>query len=578
MLIVWFKKNLATIVGIAVISTLILLLFTQLITHLSENLFDWHDYPLFVWIMQQNITHWKQLDFSLIFESNIFYPFTNTLLFSDLFWPQSVIGLILSLFLKNPILIFNLVFLVTIVLNVIASYYFWQTITKNKWLLFFAALTTSISSFVLQNWYHFQIFSLWPFLFSLGYAFRSTELTVRQAVIAALLIWLTFYSSIYLWVLLLTALVVWYSLLIIKNNFSKAYLMKLGTFAIICLSVMVLTTGYTIFSYWQTRHIYQAKRDYHEYVNYSAQVSDYLFPSHLSSLIWRTQPVRFWNSFNGHYGLFPGITLIALAVFGLVIIKPVKRKLFVGMELTMLDAFMLCLLMIGFVFSLGPRFNFNDIYLRIPLPYHVFLKVIPLFEVVRVTSRWSLFFFLSLTYFAIRGLQKLPKKYLALTVIGLSVFYLAEVYPFSRPSEARDYYPVVYQKIEQPCQQTHAVLLEYPMTEFRDGANISTNLSYRTQQMLASVLHGCRLVNGYSGYIPKEYEQYEQLLFESVEHNNSEQFWKLIKQRQVRYIKLNKQRLFADRVQTLTGWLESSDRTQLLYNDANYILVLLMDE
>ncbi len=552
-----------------------LVVFRSLVSHMTTNLFDWNDYPLYVWILYQNIFHLKNFDFVHFFEGNIFYPHPHTLLFSDLFLPQSIVALVLSFFINNPILVFNIVFLLTIFLNGCAAYYFWQKFAKSKSSLFFATFATLFSGFIFQNWVHFQILSLWPFLFAAGWLLQR-QYTVKRAVIGGLLMSVTLYSSVYLWVFLVTILALWYLIEFVNMKQKNTQFAPMLVFLLVVSGVFLLTSGYTIYQYQVTRDIYQAKRDYSEYVRYSLHLSDYLFPPAGNSLIWQTSLGQKWAHYNNGGRVFPGFVLVTAFVLGVFSLKKIKNKWFLGTELTKNDFFFLTLLLMGFIFSLGPRLNVNGVYLSIPLPYTVILKINPLFEVVRVTARWVLFCYIGLVYFSIKAIEKIRRiNVRSLVVVGCVVFTAAEVIPTSYLTRSEMYSPPIYEQLTQLCRQTPQVLMEYPLTQFFEKANIVTNLSYRTQMMDASLFHHCLLVNGYTGYIPSAYEQYENRLVQALENKDKKTFFSLLKEANVQIFKLNKSSLFADRVQLLEDWMSKDQHFQVLHNEAQFFVVKL---
>src|SRR3990172_5335638 len=95
------------------LTLLILLVFRGLMTNLATALPDWRDHVSAAWVINQNIKYFKILDFTSIYNTNSFYPYTNTLFLSETFFTQSVIGLIFSFFTSSPIAIYNLVFITT---------------------------------------------------------------------------------------------------------------------------------------------------------------------------------------------------------------------------------------------------------------------------------------------------------------------------------------------------------------------------------------------------------------------------------------------------------------------------------
>ncbi len=545
--------------------------FRSLITNLSTHLFDWHDYPLFVWIIQHNLKSVDALNFSHFFDAPTFYPHPFSLLFSDLFITQTLLVMPLHFMIPNPITLFNILFLLTIILNSVCSYYLWSSIFKSFSATFFATLTTLLSTFMFHNAVHFQIFSLWPLLLCFGWFVRHRNLNWQSAIAGGVAISLLFYSSIYLWLIGITAMGFWYALTFmnvqVKNTDKSGQ--NLFKFLSIVMFVFIATSGVTLYKYWQTKQYYHAQREYSEYVSYAADVADYFFPPHTQSVLWNNSIGREWLSHAHRQGIFPGIVVVTIALFG--VLQSLKKS---QQRSNKLVIFFLTLIFVGFVFSLGPRFQFQgDFSLRIPLPYYLILKSLKVFEVIRVTSRWSVLFFISLSFFAGKGIEQLNQRKRAKLTTVLSVLFILEVVPLNLSTRQQFYYPEAYQAIAKECQVKQSVLLELPMTVQLNDATISTKLSYRTQMLLAQAHHNCLLVNGYSGYTPKEYEIYENTLTQAVETANTDRFFSLLKELNIHLLKLNKHRMASESIRTLQTWLkESADVTQL-YENEEYLVV-----
>ena len=426
--------------------------------------------------------------------------------------------------------------------------------------------------------------SIWPYLFGIGFLLRK-GLTIKSAVIVALLTTMEFLSSVYLSVFMLFTISIWVILTLYSRreelvHYSgiqkKIIISTLKWMGIFCLTFIILS-GPFILKYMQVKKSYGISRDYGEYVLYSAHLTDYLFTTHYHSFISTLSPIVKWNSFNmhrlGEAGGFPGIVLLLLSVIGLLIYSRNSSSLNLKLPLSFNHIFFLILTFCGFIFSLGPRLNVNGTYLAIPLPYEIILRYNPLVEPIRATARWSFIFYFGLVYFACIGLQKINKRTKSNLVMSLlSIVFLLEIVPTNKISESKNYYPEVYKTIEKGCL-SKSVLLEYPMSQFTKDVNIITNLTYRTQILLASVNHKCKVVNGYSGYIPTQYQDYEGRLQKAVENNDKLEFLKLLDSKEVSFIKLNKKSLFEDRVKVIEKWFSFYDKANILYENNEFLVV-----
>jgi len=111
------EKNVKKILLISFLFLIIIFFeFRDLIFNIKNSFINWGDSPFIAW--QITITRDKilNLDFSQIPTTNSHYPFLNSLFFTDTFIGQAIMGLPLF-FIKDPIILYNLLFLITIFLN-----------------------------------------------------------------------------------------------------------------------------------------------------------------------------------------------------------------------------------------------------------------------------------------------------------------------------------------------------------------------------------------------------------------------------------------------------------------------------
>jgi hypothetical protein len=160
---------------------------------------------------------------------------------------------------------------------------------------------------------------------------------------------------------------------------------------------------------------------------------------------------------------------------------------------------------------------------------------------------------------------------------GLVVLYLLEVVPLSYHTVTKPYYQPAHLILEQLCAHSPQPLLEYPMTQFKDDVDIVSNLTYRTQMMLAQVRHTCPLVNGYSGIIPESYHTFERELDQALDQHQSEYFWNQLRARPVKILKINYNELYPDRASLLKTWVATQSSATVLFTDHNSALITIND-
>lgn len=513
---------------------ILLFVFRDLVSNLSTNLLDWRDYPYIIWTMSQSTTHITSLDFANFFETNAFYPYKLTLMFSDILLPQALILLPFLFLTKNIILSFNTTFLITFILNFIASFLFWKQVFKKDIIAFFGSLLFIFSPFFHLELSHFQMLNYWPFLFTFYFLFRhERESKIRQLILMGLFITIQFLSSVYLSIYLIFSVLTFYLLKLLFSKDAKVTVFKL----FVIYFVFLFTSGFFIKGYMDMKKTYNIKRDIKEYITYSANLSDYIFTSQIKSVFHTSSVIQTWNKADKNWGLhgsFPGFLIFVLSLIGLFKISKKKRFITINVLLNKEKTFFLILVIAGLLFSLGPRLNFNGNYAHIPLPYAAVIKFAPFAEALRVPSRWSFIFFLGLIYLSLLGINKLEGKFnYKVLMITIFILFILEYIPINITSQSEQYISATDQKLKRLCQNTKKVLLKIPITHLDVAPDIITGLSYITKAELSSTNHNCLMVNGYSGYDLPQIFELKDKINNSIIKNDTQAFLKLIEENNV---------------------------------------------
>ncbi len=572
------KKNLWLAGSLLLFALVVGYLFSPILFNLSTQLYDWNDYPLIVWIIDQHLDHVLAGNWGQFFQSNIFYPFQDTLLFSDLLLPSALIALPIYLVIPNIITAFNITFFITLLLNFIASWHLWRK-TWDGPLLSLAAFVTALMPFVIVNTSHYQMITLWPFLFGFSHLLNN-KWGKWQPFWLGFWTSVTFVSSVYLSIFLMYCIGIWalVQLLAEREDFAKNWKTWLRWGSIFVLTVAVLA-GPFMYKYYAVRQFYDAKRDFGEYVNYSASIFDYVSNSSYQSVLSNTALFQRWNRLlaTAAGGFFPTFILSALAVWNFVIFKKKKPLQFgIGLPMNRSTLFFLALAISGLIFSLGPRLRVGSVYIGPPLPYAVLLKFIPIFEPIRATSRWSLLFFIGVIFFALLGLKKVLKKIDVkwhAPVIGLVLLvYFAEALPVNRTFEPATPERAISTHLKPLCDDA-SVLLEYPIlyNPYGDGRGIFMMLQHWTGIVIDATDHNCNVVNGYSGYSPDAYNEYHISVDESLNTTNTEAFQELLEKRNVELLRIHTEKLTATQSGTLSEWREKTNAEEVFESEDEII-------
>lgn len=531
---------------------ILIIVFRSLIFHVQSHLLDWLDYPYYTWIIFQNIEKIKTLNFVDFFNTNAFYPNKLTLFFSDTLIPQSIIALPFSLLAGNPILVFNLTFIATFILNYVALFLFWRQIFKKNLLAFLGSLFVIFSPFFHLQLGHFQTQSYWPFFFALYFLFKSEDKkNIRNLILAGIFLSIQFLSGVYLAVFWFFCVLVFYTIRTLSSRQWNILRLDLRNLLLI-VGIFVLLCGIFIKGYLDVKRAYAIRRDYREYISYSAHLSDYLFTTKIRSILHNLPFMNYWNSFDKHLvgekASFPGFLLSVLTLLGLFSFKKSGDKFKISLQLNKQQLFFLAILFFGFLFSLGPRLNFNGAYAHIPTPYNLFLKSVPLLDSIRTPARWSFLFYLGITYFSLTQVKRLlaPINRSRILVLAIFAFFVFEYIPLNTQTQAQEYKGSRYEILKKKCVKEKKTLLEIPVTHFKVQGGIAVGLNYISKVLLSSLYHQCYLINGYSGYLPTNLLTFEDSVEKMLQEKQGSDLVQLLSDEKIDLVKFNSENMLLE--------------------------------
>lgn len=544
----------------------ILFFWKNTLLHLTTHLYDWHDVPFVIWVIQNNIKHIAAFDLIYHTETNAMYPFPLSLSFTDHMYFPSIIAYFFSLFTSNPILQFNLLAIINHVLLYVSFYLLAGRFTKNFWTRIITAFFISFSPYMFTQMGHFQMLFFWPLLLSLYFLLHPNR-QVHHLILSGLFLGWQFMSSLYTGYMGVAIFLLYYFLRlifpllfpegqtskkdIIKNKKEFIYnfytkwdergirdrLRTLSEIAIIFIT-FIITCEPMIEAYLQMQNLYKPIIDQGQYVTYSAHITDYLFPPSQNSFFYHF--MGWWRNFNGHsFGesaAFIGFIPLLLLISWFFIYKRKKEN-----HSKWLFVWSVLIIIFSFVFSLGPRLNINGKYLITPLPYMLIFKTVPFIGVMRALARWYLPLTIAITILlipAIDLLQKtihnpfIKKYFFLLLFLGL----LIEFYPAPFSASKETWWTKSYSAVKSICQTDPSAMLEYPFDYRAQDKTISKDLNYKTKILLSSTQHNCDILSGFSGYVPPKYDEYRNFL---QNHDFNRGDLKLLTDLGFKYVKLN---------------------------------------
>jgi hypothetical protein len=462
-----------TVVGV----TLLFVLLTTVMTwpqagYLATRTREHQDIYFNLWRLRW-IAHALQSAPSAFFDGNIFHPERGTLTLSDAMVVEGVVGAPLLWAGLPPMLVHNLLLLGAIVASAVGLFVLVRMLTGSAAAGVIAGVVFAFVPYRFEHYMHMELqWTIWvPWAFWALHRTLETQF-FRYGLLTGLFVSLQMLSSIYYGIFLSTLLGVGALLLLIARPWRLLWPSVRALLPGACLAA-VLCGAYAV-PYLQTKST-TGSRSSPEIVTFSARPSSYLVATP-DNIVWGRS---FASRGRAERRLFPGLTVVLLALAGLLLHTPGS-----------VPVVYLIAMVLAFEMSLG-----LSSYAYRPLYEHV-----PVFHGLRALARLGIFvvFFLAVlgAYGYVAVASRLPARARPALALGLCAILLLEyrVRPLrlvAYPNEA----PPLYAWL---AQQPRGVVAEFPMpTAGLPGPD--PVYSY------LSTFHWQPLVNGYSGFYPPSY-------------------------------------------------------------------------
>ncbi len=541
---------------------LILLFWSDTLLHFSTRIHDWLDGTFIIWTMQNNIMHFKALAWNKIYETNAMYPFPLSLSFTDHLYIPSLFGTVISFFSSNPFLQFNIITVGNHILLYISFYILAKRFSDNPWVRTLSAFYFSFGPYFILQMGHLQMVFVWPLIISL-YFLLDPEKKTKSFIYGGICLGVEFLTGTYLGIIGLTIICLFFSAEFIQKRFEiKKILLFFVSFFVIA--------GVSIYGYLLVNSRYHPVREQGQYVNYSAHITDYVFPAQQSVLY---SFIGFWTNLNRHMsseraafiGFFPIILFVTWALNR-------KKKIPFLHKYKLPTVWISLMIGIGFIFSLGPRFNWNGAYLVKPLPYLILLKLFPPIGILRAVARWYFMVYLAVSIGIVYLLHFVyeiaPKNKKTLIMILFSLFVVLEFYQKPVQTIARDYKRLSDLFLQSQCDKDNGPILEYPFEYRAEDRTVEKYLAAKTNTLMYSTLHTCPMLSGFSSFEPPLFLTWEK----SFDENGiGKEQMDILKQNKFKYIRINIPFLMRKEKTNLQSLFHVSGLTEL-YKDKESII------
>ena len=424
------------------------------------------DDALITWQINQTIQKIPS-GLNRLFDGNIFYPYKNTAAFHMLLVPSAFLGFLPVKLTGNPVAAYNTAIILSQFLTLSVVFFWFRELTTDAWGSAIATVPFALSQIRMGFDVHIHMWIMHWLVLAAWLIWRYTQnKKIWQLYLAGLFLAIQIWESIYQahWVMIFAVI-----LLLPVRRQLRSHLKHLLVIFVAVLLLVLPVVGVYFSVFRQFGYLGSIRESAH----FSMSLND------------------LWGKF-----LSPGLYL------NLLIIALVVRKK--SLSLRVFPSWLIWLLTIGLLFSLGPVLKWQDHTVKIfdklflPLPFGIFYYLAPGLSVLRSVHRYIWLAALAASGLVAVGFSRYQSRrrlILSITLLILAVLGGSTVKRDRQFPPPQDY-PSVYSWLQgQPGQ----VILEYPVYTWADKLH-----GQEMYRMLYSLKHKKKMVNGASGFLPPE--------------------------------------------------------------------------
>lgn len=423
-----------------------------------------------------------------IFQLPLYFPFTNTLTYSDPFIPTALFSIPLLFFTKNIVFIHNFHLITGAVFLYLSSYFLGKQLRFSNLASHFTALLFSFSSIQIQYIVHLHTFLIagLPLTFLFFNKWIQTNKWQWLCVAFFTFLYQTLNSP-------MTGFFTVFALLpFLCNKKNVRTIIRQIRKNILLFSYYLgfslIILGLVFIPYFQTAQTFEYTRTIRDAAHFAFSINrlfqpDILLLAFLLLILWKTQDKR------------------------KIIQTNTSNFIFISKKNALYIAFIGALLMLGPVLKINDQ-TFKLFGIPLPLPYAVLYYIVPGFQAFRATSRWILLFNFGLAVLFGHAVNesKIKEKWLYCIFGILLSTQLFFHFSTLQLSEIPIKTPEIYIEVKQlttTSDLNQVVIAEFPVFSWR----MMPYAYLENDRLLYQNFHKQILYNGVSGFTPPQREK-----------------------------------------------------------------------
>lgn len=501
-----------------------------LIYHLSNLIFEKVDDAYITWIINWDIHSFTTNIFN-IFNGNIFYPYHNTLAYSDAFLTSALLAFIPTKILNQPAVAYNFNLIFSFISLGFCVYLLALYITKEHLSSIVAGTVAAFSPYATAKVMHIQLLGIcWVPLSLLFFLMFLDKKQYKFLYVSATFFLVQMYNSFLPGYFIIFSCILFF-LYYLLNKRIKIKELQIKKIIFVAVVVFLIALP-VIIPYYLVSHQFNYVRDIRDSIQFANRPEYTLYPgftTRLGNLLMQL----FYKHDKGPftYDGFIGLAFFVLSASAILYRIKNRRKNWFLFDIFLVIGFF------GWILSLGPAFQWGGHVIKhpfiIPLPYALFYYIAPGFNGMRNSARWEMLTLLSFSVcFAIFLSIVLKSRHYSLKIIVIVLICLGVLWEFKfpynfQPIPTKENFPKIYNFINN--LPDNSVISEFPIYNW----NTFTVYNNENLREYYSTLSFTKTFNGAAGFDPPPWQDKVQYLIKYFPNQDS---ISLLKKNGVNYI------------------------------------------